>query len=150
MTLQNLSRIGRLKEHAAAPDEIQRLLAAAERNLADSRVRAVSDETRFDAAYKAIMQSALAAMMAGGYRPSTSEPGHHQTLIQSLPLTMGVPNETWVLLDALRRKRNASDYSGDIVQPDMAAEATTQAAALLQALRSWLGSRHPELLKKKP
>ena len=149
MTLQNLLKIGRLKEHAATPDEVQRLLAAAERNLADSRVKAVSDETRFDAAYKSIMQSTLAAMMAGGYRPSTSEPGHHQTLIQSLPLTMGVPNETWVLLDALRRKRNASDYSGDIVQPDMAAEATTQAAALLKALRSWLGSRHPELLKKK-
>ncbi len=95
------------------PAEIQRLLAAAERNLADSRVTAVSDENRFDAAYKAIMQCALAAMMAGGYRPSTSEPGHHQTLIQSLPLTLGVPNATWVVLDALRRKRNTADYSGD-------------------------------------
>ena len=150
MTLQNLLKIGQLKEHATTPGEIQRLLAAAERNLADSRVKAISDETRFDAAYKCIMQSALAAMMASGYRPSTSQPGHHQTLIQSLPLTMGVTDETWVLLDALRRKRNASDYSGDIVQPEMAAEATAQAAALLKALRSWLGSRHPELLKKKP
>lgn len=111
-------------------------------------MREVSDETRFDAAYKAIMQSALAAMMAGGYRPFTSEPGHHQTLIQSLPLTMAVPNETWVLLDAIRRKRNASDYSGDIVEADMAAEATAQAAALLKALRAWLNGHRPELLKK--
>ncbi|MEO8152444.1 MAG: hypothetical protein ABI605_05190 [Rhizobacter sp.] len=54
---------------------MQRLLAAAERNIADSRVAAVSDENRFDAAYKAIMQCALAAMMASGYRPSTNEPG---------------------------------------------------------------------------
>ena len=148
MTLQNLLKIGRLKEHAPTPAETQRLLAAAERNLADSRVTAVSDENRFDAAYKAIMQCALAAMMAGGYRPSTSEPGHHQTLIQSLPLTLGVPNETWVVLDALRRKRNASDYSGDVVQPEMVAEAAAQAAALLKTLRAWLKTHHRDLLKK--
>ena len=148
MTLQNLLKIGRLKEHVPTPAEVQRLLAAAERNLADSRVTKVSDETRFDAAYRAIMQCALAAMMAGGYRPSTNEPGHHQTLIQSLPLTMGVPNDTWVVLDALRRKRNASDYSGDIVEPEMAAEGTAQAAALLKTLRTWMKANHPDLLKK--
>lgn len=127
--------------------EVQRLLAAAERNIADSRVTAVSDENRFDAAYKAIMQCALAAMLASGFRPSTSEPGHHQTLIQSLPLTLGVPNETWVVLDALRRKRNMSDYSGEVVLPEMAADATAQATALLKALRAWLKAQHPDLLK---
>lgn len=126
---------------------MQRLLAAAERNIADSRVAQVSDENRFDAAYKAIMQCALAAMMAGGYRPSTNEPGHHQTLMQSLPLTLGVPNETWVVLDALRRKRNASDYSGDPVQPEMVAEATTRAATLLTTTRAWLKQHYPDLLK---
>lgn len=108
----------------------------------------MSDENRFDAAYKAVMQCALAAMMAGGYRPSTSEPGHHQTLIQSLPLTLGLPNATWVVLDALRRKRNVADYSGDLVQPEMVAEATAQAAALLKTLAAWLKAQHPNLLKK--
>lgn len=126
---------------------MQRLLAAAERNIADSRVAAVSDENRFDAAYKAIMQCALAAMLASGFRPSTSEPGHHQTLIQSLPLTLGVPNETWVVLDALRRKRNVADYSGETVLPEMAAEATQHATSLLRALQAWLKKQHPDLLK---
>lgn len=121
-------------------------MAAAERNIADSRVTAVSDENRFDAAYKAIMQCALAAMMAAGYRPSTSEPGHHQTLIQSLPLTLGVPNENWLVLDALRRKRNMTDYSGEAVQPEMVTEATARAAALLRTLRAWLKAQHPDLL----
>ncbi len=148
MTLQNLHKIGRLKEHAATPAEIQRLLAGAERNLADSRVKDISDETRFDAAYKAVMQCALAAMMAGGYRPSTSEPGHHQTMIQSLPLTLGVANDDWVVLDAFRRKRNAVDYSGDLVDAEMAAVTTTHAAALLKALRSWLQAKRPDLLQK--
>ncbi|MDP1610921.1 MAG: hypothetical protein Q8M11_07660 [Sulfuritalea sp.] len=54
--MANLLKIGRLKTHASNGAEIRRLLAAAARNLADARVAAVSDETRFDAANKAIMQ----------------------------------------------------------------------------------------------
>ena len=52
MTLQNLSRIGRLNAHAATADEVQRLLKAIDRNMADAAVAAISDETRFDAAVK--------------------------------------------------------------------------------------------------
>ena len=70
----------------------------------------------------AVMQCALAAMLAKGYRPSTSEPGHHQTMIQSLPLTLGVGNDVWVLLDALRRQRNASDCTGAPTTADLVRE----------------------------
>jgi hypothetical protein len=49
MSLQNLLKIGQLKEHPADAEEIQRLLAAAVRNLSDAGVAAVSFETRFDA-----------------------------------------------------------------------------------------------------
>ena len=66
MSLENLLKIGQLKEHPPDAREIQKLLLAAERNLADARVTSISLETRFDAAYKAIMQSALAALMAAG------------------------------------------------------------------------------------
>ena len=59
MALQNLLKIGQLRSHAPSAFEIERLLAAIRRNLADARVTAVSTETRFDAAYKAIMQAAL-------------------------------------------------------------------------------------------
>jgi hypothetical protein len=52
MTLQNLLRIGKLKDHAPTAAEVLRLLAAVDRNLADAAVPKVSDETRFDAAYK--------------------------------------------------------------------------------------------------
>ena len=70
MTLQNLAKIGQLKPHAPAAAEIQRLLIAVKRNLADAAQRGNSDETRFDCAYKAIMQCALTSMLASGYRPS--------------------------------------------------------------------------------
>jgi hypothetical protein len=147
VTLQNLLRIGRLNAHTPNPAEIQRLLAAAERNLADAKVAAVSEETRFDTAYKAIMQTALVAMMASGFRPATNEPGHHQTLIQSLPLTCGLDKDAWVVLDALRRKRNLSDYTGDPVDAGLRAECEVQAEVLMKHVRKWLKQQHPELLK---
>lgn len=147
MTLQNLLKIGRLKAHTATAAEVQRLLAAVERNLKDAQQTGISDETRFDAGYKAVMQCALAAMLAQGYRPSTSEPGYHVTLIQSLPLTLGVDNTTWVLLDALRRKRNANDYLGDAVTPDMVTECVAQGMQLRDVLRQHLKQAHPALLQ---
>ena len=72
MSLENLLKIGQLKAHPLEAEEIERLLAAAQRNLRDARVTSISPETRFDAAYKAIMQSALAALMMRGY-PSRHE-----------------------------------------------------------------------------
>jgi hypothetical protein len=150
MTLQNLLRIGKLKEHAPTAAEVQRLLVAIERNLADAAVASISDETRFDVAYKAVMQCALVAMMAAGYRPATSEPGHHQTMIQSLPLTLGVANEVWVVLDALRKQRNANDYTGQPITPGVVTECLAQARALRKLLMARLSSQHPDLLKPQP
>lgn len=148
MTLQNLLRIGRLKEHAATAQEVQRLLVAIDRNLADADVTTISDETRFDAAYKAVMQCALVAMMVSGFRPATSEPGHHQTMIQSLPLTLGTPSEVWVVLDALRRQRNANDYTGQPITPAVTTECIVQAKGLRLELQIRLAAQHPDLLRK--
>lgn len=147
MTLENWLRIGKLKPHNPTASEIQRLLAAIDRNLNDAGQTSVSDETRFDAAYKAVMQCALAALLTTGFRPSTSEPGHHVTLIQSLPLTLGVENATWVLLDALRRKRNANDYTGDTITRDMVDACIEQGRRLQHRLLMHLDREHPALLR---
>lgn len=62
MNLSNL--IGKKLEKITPHHEtIQRLLAAAERNVIDSKVTAVSLENRFDSGYKAIMQIANAAFV---------------------------------------------------------------------------------------
>ena len=115
MTLENLRQTGKLKPHEPSRDELQRLLASARRNLQDAQPAALSAESRFDIAYKAIMQCALLAMMAHGYRPSTNEPGRHALVIQSLPKTLGISSEEMVVLDALRKKRNLNDYSGEAI-----------------------------------
>ncbi len=147
MTLQNLLKIGRLKPHEPNAAEVQRLLAAIRRNLVDADVTEISDETRFDVAYKAVMQCALVAMQAAGYRPATNEPGHHQTMIQSLPFSLGVSNDVWVVLDALRRQRNANDYTGQPITAAAVAECLAQAKALEKTLLAHLRARRPDLLK---
>jgi len=144
-----LLRIGQLKSHATSGDEVQRLLEAARRNLADAGVDAISCETRFDSAYKAIMQVALVALMANGFRPDTNRPGHHMTVIQSLPKSIGLPNERMVVLDVLRRKRNLTDYSGGWVDETSMEQCIAEAKALLRDVEAWLQEHRPELLDGK-
>jgi len=145
MTLENLAQIGKLKPHKATREEIARLMAAAQRNLADARLRGISPETRFDVAYKAAMQCALVALMANGFRPSTNEPGHHATVIQSLPKTIGLPGERMIVLDQLRKKRNLSDYTGEDVSEGQADACMRAAEDLVSTVEQWLRKTHPEL-----
>ncbi len=134
MTLNNL--IGKsLEKITVNPDVIKRLVAAAKRNIADSKIMVVSAENRFDAAYKAIMQIANAALQANGYRTLTSKPGHHQTMIQSLSKTLGVDSDIIILLDAMRKQRNVADYSGDIIPESIVEDCITQAEILLKCFR---------------
>ena len=144
MTLQNLLGISL---DAVAPERAQvaKMLAAAARNLADARLAGLSAETRFDVGYKAIMQLAMLGLYANGYRTLTSRPGHHQTAIQSLTLTVAVAPEQVRVLDALRTQRNRSDYSGDLVPDSTVTECVTSATALHAHVRAWLHSHKPEL-----
>lgn len=146
MSLQNLLKIGQLKAHPPDAAEIQRLLVAAARNLADARVLTISPETRFDAAYKAVMQSALASLMANGFRPDTNRPGHHMTVVQGLALTIGLVPARVAVLDTLRRQRNLSDYTGDDVDDSSAENCIVEAERLLKDVVAWLKTNHPELI----
>jgi hypothetical protein len=150
VSLENLLKINQLQRHTASAQEVQRLLAAASRNLADSGVEGISDETRFDAAYKAIMQCAMVGLMGNGYRPSTTTPGHHQTMLQSLGHTMGLGNEVWIVLDSLRKKRNLNDYSGELIEPAAVRSCVSHAHALLTTTRRWLSEHRPDLLTQTP
>jgi len=137
MSLDNLVGIS-LEKVEPDGQAIRRLLQAAERNIADAHVEAVSHENRFDAAYKAIMQLANLSLQANGYRTLTSKPGHHQTMLQALIKTIGLDRETMVVLDALRKQRNVADYSGDIVTEATMNECIAQAEHLLIVVNKWL------------
>lgn len=147
MTLANLLAIQRLQAFSASPQGVQRLLAAAIRNLADAQLQALSAENRFDAAYKCIMQCAMLGLWARGYRTPTSQPGHHQTTLQCLPLTMGLPADVIIVLDALRKQRNQNDYEGDPISQSVVTECIGQAQSLLAHTRRFLQIEFPDLLK---
>lgn len=147
MTLQNLLAIRRLQVHVADAVAVRKLLAAAQRNLSDARVDAVSPDNRFDAAYKCIMQCAMLGLWANGYRASTNQPGHHQTMIQALPLTLSVDRDTMVVLDGLRKQRNVSDYEGDPVSAAVLAACIAEADTLLTNTRAWLRKHRRDLLE---
>src|SRR6185295_7461848 len=115
MTLANLVATGQLKEHKPDRRQVQQLLEAARILLKDASVKEVSANSRFDAAYNAILQASLAALMANGYRPSTSHGGHHAMAIQSLPKTLGIDGDRIQVLDTLRKRRNRVIYDGAAV-----------------------------------
>jgi hypothetical protein len=145
MSLENLLKIGQLKTHAPERAEIAKLLQAAQRNLTDAAKSDNSTETRFDCSYKAIMQGALVALQATGYRPDTKRPGHHMTVIQSLPLTIGMEGSRVAVLDKLREKRNLSDYTGADLDEVSTQACIAQAQRLLADVCAWLSAKHPEL-----
>jgi hypothetical protein len=138
VSLANLLKIGQLKEHPVDQEEIDRLIAAAGRGIADARVAAVSAETRFDAAYRAIMQIGLAALMTQGYRPDTNRPGHHMTIIQTFTLTLGIEAARIVVLDTLRRKRNLADYTGEDIDDASVGACIAEAERLLREIKARL------------
>lgn len=145
MSLENLLKIKQLQLHNPTNEALFRLLDAIKRNIEDSQVEAVSGETRFDVAYKAIMQSAMLGLWLNGYRTSTSQPGHHQTAIQSLTMTLGVDKSVVIILDALRKQRNVSDYEGDPVSDEAVTECIKQAGDLLNHLETWIRANRKDL-----
>ncbi len=134
MTLSNLVGIS-LELITIDLNAIKRLAEAAERNIADAKIDAMSTENRFDAAYKAIMQIANAALLTSGFRTLTSKPGHHQTMIQSLGKTLKVDQNTIIVLDAMRKQCNVADYSGDLIPESTMKECIVQAEKLLKKFK---------------
>lgn len=130
------------------PDQatIRRLRDSAAACLKDALVAELSEENRFDLAYKAIMQSATIALHPSGYRTPTNRPGHHQTLIQTLPLSLGLPAAKVVVLDSLRKQRNGIDYQADLVSRTMVDACIVEARELLDRVQAWLVDVHPELV----
>ena len=133
-----------LERIVPAESTIKRLVAAANRNISDSKVEAVSNENRFDSAYKAILQMANAALQVNGFRTSTSQPGHHMTMLQSLPKTLGVNPNTVIVYDILRKQRQVVDYSGELISPESVRECIKQAEKLQKLMLDWLEKNKPE------
>jgi len=149
MTLDNL--IGRgLEEAETDRQELARYLDRIRRKLADSRQTNISLDSRFDVAFEALLQIALAALRARGYR-TTSGAGHQQLAIQALPKTIGIPPGEVRTLDEFRKRRSAGLYLADFEPSAAEVEALVAAADRLQKqLVAWLKAHRPGLVEKAP
>ena len=83
---------------------------------------------------------------ANGYRTLSSKPGHHQAAIQALAVTFGIESKTLIRLDALRKQRNLTEYSGDLIPESAVTECLSQAESLRAVALGWLKRHKPELL----
>ena len=94
--------------HQTSVEEITELLAVVDRDLEDGAVPRLSPDWQLGITYNAALQLATLALAASGYRPGRERA--HERAILSLRDTAGVGRQTVDLLDAVRRKRNQSNY----------------------------------------
>ncbi len=146
MSLQDWLKTGHLKTHKPGSDEISRLFAAADRDLADARVHGLSTDRRFAIAYNAALLSATAALAASGYR--ASQEGHHYWTFQSLAFTMQLDSKTIERLDRFRKKRNIADYEmTGMVSEQEVGEMLALSTDLRTMIEDWMLKNYPDLMK---
>ncbi len=147
MSLEDWLNEGRLESHTTSREEIERLFAVFERDIADAQIENMSVDRRFVTAYSAALMMARAALAASGYR--TSGEGAHYLTIQSLAFTLRLDTGTIRKFNKFRQKRNISDYEMiGMVSEQEVAETIALAQELRDKVAEWLRKNHPELVEE--
>ena len=107
--LNNLVRIGKLKEEAPSRIEFDGLIHSGQVRLEDAQNEANSLESRFDLAYNAAHAFCLAALRWHGYRPYS-----RYIVFQALPHTLGLETAIWRALAKCHDRRNLAEYEGHL------------------------------------
>ena len=148
MSLKNWRDNGWLTDHKTSPQEIEDLLAVAERDLKDSSAASLSPDWQLAIAYNAALQAATAALYASGYRAGRE--AHHYRIIQSLAHTIQAKQNLINQLDKFRKKRNIGGYeAAGRISKQEADEMKKLAKDLYDQIISWLHQNHANLMAKK-
>jgi hypothetical protein len=130
--------------HEPTVEEIADLFTVVDRDLADAATPALSADWRLGIAYNAALQLATLALAAEGYRPGRDRA--HERAILSLRETVGVSQRRVDLLDAVRRKRNQSNYErAGTTSATEADELLKVVTELRSDVVSWLEKQHRAL-----
>jgi hypothetical protein len=148
MTLTDLAREGKFKNHKTNKAEISQLLALFQRDMADAQIVNLSVDRRFATAYNAALMVSIAALAVSGYRAPNE--GHHYWTIQSLAYTLGIDANTIETFSRFRQKRNISDYERiGLISKAEASEMLELATGLRILFEGWLRKDHPDLVPGK-
>jgi hypothetical protein len=149
MSLGKWVEYGWLRREPTSPREIRDLLGVVERSLTDSKVKTVSTDLRFIAAFNAALCVATTALRASGHRTAT-QAGHHVKTIESIELTIKASPKLIqrFKIKTFNNKRNKSVYDVAGAISDQELEAMTKLAnELKDSTLAWLQEFNPELLE---
>lgn len=110
MTIDDLLKEGKLHHFEAKPEEIDKCLEIAKRDLPLAGKILEDDlDWCFSITYNAIFQACRAYMFCRGYRPAATEA--HKTTFEFMELTIEEPfKETITYFDRVRKKRHRAIY----------------------------------------
>ncbi|MCD6283324.1 hypothetical protein J7J84_06965 [bacterium] len=146
MKLYKMEERGYLARITPSRDDMAHLVTAIQRRLMDAGNPSVTKENRLQQAYQAVLQVAIAALHAKGYRLK-SKPAHHVMAIESLEHTVGVDRRLRDYYQSLRKRRHHAIYDALIsVSKQDLEEAIDRAEGLFAAFRKWLEKEQPELV----
>jgi hypothetical protein len=144
LSLQDWVQSGWASQHNSSRQEISKLLALSDRDLANCATSGLDADWRFAIAYNAALQSATAALAAAGFRASRE--AHHLRVIHSLAFTIGTDKDFIRRFDAFRKKRNLRSYEMEGTVSDQEAdEMAVFAADLRSRVEHWIRENHSEL-----
>lgn len=145
MNLLQWAEAGHLRKHETSREEIHDLSQIVIRDLTDART-GISPDWRFGIAHNAVLKLATILLHASGYRSGRSD--HHYRTLQAIPLILSAEwQQDARYLDACRKKRNIVEYdcAGGATDRD-ADELIAFVERFREAVLTWLGKNHPDLL----
>src|SRR5260370_2237162 len=101
----------KLKPHTVDWEQIESLLASADKKLASAhKILAFDEEACLQQAYEAMLKASLGFMFSHGFR-ARSQPGHHIAIIDFVRSRIDKKHSALLtVFDRLRRKRNLALY----------------------------------------
>lgn len=127
--LEILVSEGSLKRGAAAKEGISNLISSGKARLEDAKNADLSDELRFDLAYKAAYSLSLAALQRTGYCSNYNR----YVVFQCLEHTLDISKENVRILSSAHRTRNLAEYEGGAEFNEQTIEAIIRAAEEISA-----------------
>ena len=136
-----------VKRQATNAKDAVSWLKQAQVKLTDAQQTTVSEGTRMDATWDAVLMACLAVACAQGWR-ITSDKGHHAAALEGAAQALGLSVNNYDELDTLRDWRNRKYRAGYSVLPDELAEAIDLVKPFLKSVADWFYLQHAPLLKR--
>ena len=114
MKYSSLFNNNKIQQHKTSKQEIDALLRIAERDIADAKIKGISDDRSFATAYNAALQLSTIILAIEGFR--TRGQAHHKTTFDFLELSDFKNLYPYAMyFNKCRQKRNDVDYDRTFV-----------------------------------